>query len=112
MSGKPRKQAFSFSLQCMPVFEDAITGECLKECPYDMEKADDNNCKRKCTKAWKLDWGLNSPLFYSFKGDFRQVAGAGLERVGLQLRRRKEEEGAQSVDAILLHTKIRGETAN
>ena len=40
------------------------------------------------------------------------MAGAGLERVGLQLRRRKEEEGAQSVDAILLHTKIRGETAN
>ena len=40
------------------------------------------------------------------------MAGAGLERVGLQLRRRKEEEGAQSVDAILLPTKIRGETAN
>ena len=36
--------------------------------------------------------------------------GGGLGRVGLQLER-KEEEGAQSVDAILLQTKKRGETA-
>ena len=38
-----------------------------------------------------------------------RVAGVG--RVGLQLGR-KEEEGAQSVDAILLQTKRRVETAN
>ena len=36
---------------------------------------------------------------------------AGVGRVGLQLGR-KEEEGAQSVDAILLQTKRRVETAN
>lgn len=35
--------------------------------------------------------------------------GGGLGRVGLQLERK--EEGAQSVDAILLQTKKRGETA-
>ena len=53
--GSPGNKPLASNCNACRYLKNAITGECLKECPYDMEKADDNNCKRKCTSTLKLD---------------------------------------------------------